>query len=75
MPVLDLTIEQVISLVQQLPPEGKRKVLELLQSDQTLAQHPWLKFAGKYQNDAQFEEMLAYIDEERREIDDRAENS
>ena len=75
MPVLDLTIEQVISLVQQLPPEGKKKVLEVLQSEKMETQHPWLKFAGKYQNDAQFEEMLAYIDEERREIDDRAENS
>ena len=35
MPVLDLTIEQVIGLVQQLPPEGKKKVLEVLQSQKT----------------------------------------
>ena len=75
MPVLDLTIEQVISLVRQLPPEGKKKVLEILQSEQVETEHPWLKFAGKYQNDSQFDEMLTYIEEERQKIDDEAENS
>lgn len=72
MPVLDLTIEQVIKLVQQLPPEGKKKVLEVLQEEKKETRHPWLKFAGKYENDAQFEEMLRYIESERREIDDKA---
>ena len=75
MPVLDLTIEQVIGLVQQLPPEGKKKVLEVLQAEKIKTQHPWLKFAGKYQNDSQFEEMLAYIEKERREADDKDDNS
>ena len=74
MPVLDLTIEQVISLVQQLPPEGKKKVLAILQSEQMETEHPWVKFAGKYQNDTQFNEMLQYIEEERQEIDRKSKN-
>ena len=70
MPVLDLTIEQVIKLVQQLPPEGKKKVLEILQAETKETEHPWQKFAGKYQNDPQFDDMLAYIESERAGIDD-----
>ncbi len=37
-------------------------------------EHPWVKFAGKYQNDTQFNEMLQYIEEERQEIDRKSKN-
>lgn len=32
-------------------------------------EHPWMKFAGKYKDDPQFEQMLEYIEANRRELD------
>ncbi|MEH2414387.1 hypothetical protein [Nostoc sp.] len=31
-------------------------------------EHPWMKFAGMFKDDPQFEEMLAYIEAERSQI-------
>lgn len=31
--------------------------------------HPWMKFAGMFKDDPQFDEMLAYIEADRRELD------
>jgi hypothetical protein len=69
MPTLNLTVEQVIALVKQLPPEDKKAVFEVLQNELVQVEHPWLKIAGKYKEDPQFEEMLAYIEAERHNID------
>jgi predicted RNase H-like HicB family nuclease len=33
------------------------------------SQHPWMKFAGKYKDDPQFDDMLADIEAYRRELD------
>jgi predicted RNase H-like HicB family nuclease len=32
-------------------------------------EHPWMKFAGKYKDDPQFDDMLAFIEEDRRQLD------
>ncbi|WP_287359911.1 hypothetical protein [Moorena sp. SIO3B2] len=73
MPTLDITVEQVIRLVQQLPLEGKKAVLEILQNELVNQENPWLKIAGKYQDDPQFDEMLAYIEANRQELNDQEE--
>jgi predicted RNase H-like HicB family nuclease len=31
--------------------------------------HPWMKFAGKYKDDHQFDDMLAFIEDYRQELD------
>ncbi|NEQ84651.1 MAG: hypothetical protein F6K26_32185 [Moorea sp. SIO2I5] len=64
MPTLDITVEQVIMLVKQLPLEGKKAVFKVLHNELEIQENPWLKLAGKYQDDPQFEEMLAYIEAE-----------
>ncbi len=69
MPTLNLTVEQVIALVKQLPLEDKKAVFKVLQNELVHFEHPWLKIAGKYKEDPQFEEMLAYIQAERHNID------
>jgi hypothetical protein len=69
MPTLNLTVEQVIALVRQLPLEEKKAVLEALKNELAQVEHPWLKIAGKYKDDPQFDEMLAYIEAERRDLD------
>ncbi|WP_315788949.1 type II toxin-antitoxin system HicB family antitoxin [Fischerella sp. JS2] len=33
------------------------------------SEHPWIKFAGKYKDDPQFDDMLADIEAYRREVD------
>jgi hypothetical protein len=33
------------------------------------AENPWLKLAGKYQDDPQYDEVLAYIEQYRCELD------
>ncbi|NEO96952.1 MAG: hypothetical protein F6K56_45420 [Moorea sp. SIO3G5] len=62
MPTLDITVEQVIMLVKQLPLEGKKAVFKVLHNELEVQENPWLKLAGKYQDDPQFDEMLAYIE-------------
>ncbi|MGF2036020.1 MAG: hypothetical protein RMZ43_012015 [Nostoc sp. CmiVER01] len=32
-------------------------------------ENPWMKFAGMFKDDPQFDEMLGYIEEYRRELD------
>ncbi|ACK69506.1 hypothetical protein PCC7424_1052 [Gloeothece citriformis PCC 7424] len=69
MPLLKLTVEQVIDLVKQLPPRDKKAVLDALQNENTETEHPWMKFAEKYKDDPQFDKMMAYIEADRRELD------
>ena len=37
--------------------------------DASKTEHPWMKFAGMFKDDPMFDEVLAHIDEYRREID------
>ncbi|NJO94164.1 MAG: hypothetical protein HC820_07065 [Hydrococcus sp. RM1_1_31] len=69
MPTLTLTVEQVIALVKQLPLEDKQAVFNVLKQELAQAEHLWLKIAGKYKDDPQFNEMLASIEAERRELE------
>jgi hypothetical protein len=69
MPTLNLTVEQVIALVKQLPLEKKKAVFDALKNELAEGEHPWLKIAGKYKDDPQFDEMLAYIEAERHDLD------
>ncbi|KYC42004.1 hypothetical protein WA1_18525 [Scytonema hofmannii PCC 7110] len=39
------------------------------------SEHPWMKFAGKYKDDPQFDDMLADIEAYRRELDAEMEES
>ena len=32
-------------------------------------EHPWMKFAGMFKDDPDFEELLAFIEEDRRQLD------
>ncbi len=36
-------------------------------------EHPWIKLAGKYKDDPQFDEMMEFIEQERREDYERME--
>ncbi|PSF36784.1 hypothetical protein C7H19_12500 [Aphanothece hegewaldii CCALA 016] len=62
----DVTVEQIIiALVKRLPLERKKAIFEALQNELEERDNHWLKLAGKYKDDLQFDEMLAYIEAER----------
>ena len=44
-----------------------------LEIDNPKTEHPWRKFAGMFKDDPQFDEMLEYIEQYRRELDAEAE--
>jgi len=57
-------LEKLIQLLQEREPEIVTLEIELPQTE-----HPWMKFAGMHKDDPQFDEMLEYIEEYRRELD------
>jgi hypothetical protein len=48
--------------------QGKKAIFEVLEKELVDKDNPWLKMAGKYKNEPQFDEMLAYIEIDRQEI-------
>jgi predicted RNase H-like HicB family nuclease len=61
-------LEKLIQLLQEREPE-----IVTLQIEPPQTEHPWMKFAGMFKDDPQFDEMLAYIEADRRELDARME--
>ncbi|MBN3940258.1 MAG: hypothetical protein V7L21_12930 [Nostoc sp.] len=57
-------LEKLIQLLQERKPE-----IVTLEIEPTQTEHPWMKFAGMFKDDPQFDEMLAYIEADRRELD------
>ncbi|MCC5643029.1 hypothetical protein LC607_08775 [Nostoc sp. CHAB 5824] len=49
------------------------KIVTLAIQVSQVVENPWLKIAGKYKDDSQFDEMLEYIEEYRRELDEERE--
>jgi predicted RNase H-like HicB family nuclease len=61
-------LEKLIQLLQEREPE-----IVTLEIEPAQTEHPWMKFAGMFKDDPQFNEMLAYIEADRRELDARME--
>ncbi|MEA5625252.1 hypothetical protein [Nostoc sp. UHCC 0251] len=57
-------LEKLIKLLQEREPE-----IVTLEIEPPQTEHPWMKFAGMFKDDPQFDEMLAYIEADRRELD------
>ncbi|MEH2064192.1 MAG: hypothetical protein V7K50_18325 [Nostoc sp.] len=49
------------------------KIVTLAIEVPQVVENPWLKIAGKYKDDSQFDQMLEYIEEYRRELDEKRE--
>ncbi|MEH2234414.1 MAG: hypothetical protein V7K71_33130 [Nostoc sp.] len=49
------------------------KIVTLAIEVPQIVENPWLKIAGKYKDDSQFDQMLEYIEEYRRELDEKTE--
>ncbi|MEH2086456.1 hypothetical protein [Nostoc sp.] len=61
-------LEKLIQLLQERKPE-----IVTLEIEPPQTEHPWMKFAGMFKDDPQFDEMLAYIEADRRELDSQME--
>ncbi|WP_392480986.1 hypothetical protein [Nostoc sp. C110] len=57
-------LEKLIQILQERKPE-----IVTLEIEPPQIEHPWMKFAGMFKDDPQFDEMLAYIKADRRELD------
>ncbi|MBD2522588.1 hypothetical protein [Nostoc sp.] len=57
-------LEKLIQLLQDREPE-----IVTLEIEPPQTEHPWMKFAGMFKDDPQFDEMLVYIESDRRELD------
>lgn len=59
----------LLQLTQQLAERLAKAEVVQLRLTNPHYQNPWLKLAGKYKEDPQFEEMLAYIAADRQALD------
>ncbi|WP_449416187.1 type II toxin-antitoxin system HicB family antitoxin [Phormidium nigroviride] len=68
------TREEALTSLRQIVTERLDKVeIVSLEIDRPKPEHPWMKFAGKYEDDPYFEEMQADIAALRRERDEEME--
>ncbi len=68
------TKEEALTKLNQVVNERLQKAeIVSLEIDNPKAEHPWMKFAGRFKDDPQFDEMLEYIEQYRRELDAEAE--
>ncbi|MEA5595085.1 type II toxin-antitoxin system HicB family antitoxin [Rivularia sp. UHCC 0363] len=68
--VFATTKEEAINNLHELM-ENRLKNVEIVtqEIESPTTEHPWMKFAGKYKDDPQFDDMLADIEAYRRELD------
>ncbi|KAB8331584.1 type II toxin-antitoxin system HicB family antitoxin [Scytonema tolypothrichoides VB-61278] len=68
--VLAATREEALKNLHELMNARLQNVEIVTQEiEQPKSEHPWMKFAGIFKDDPQFDEVLAYIEEYRRELD------
>jgi hypothetical protein len=63
----NLSEEEQTLLFKQLKQQVRENGEQLTQT--TVSENPWIKLAGKYQDDPQYDEVLAYIEQYRCELD------
>ncbi|MDZ7958957.1 MAG: hypothetical protein RMY34_13930 [Aulosira sp. DedQUE10] len=67
--------EAIEKLTQSLQNRLETAKIVSLEIEAPQSEHPWLKFAGMHKNNPLFDEVLAYIEEERNETDAQIEES
>ena len=61
--------EAIEKLTQSLQTRLETAKIVTLEIEAPKVENPWMKFAGMFKDDPQFDEMLEYIEEDRREVD------
>ncbi|MCC5663524.1 hypothetical protein LC653_06135 [Nostoc sp. CHAB 5784] len=61
--------EAIEKLSQSLQNRLESAKIVTLEIEAPKAENPWMKFAGMFKDDPQFDEMLAHIEADRRELD------
>ena len=66
-----ISVQNILNSIENLSEEEKTLLFKQLreQSTPTKSENPWIKLAGKYQDDPQYDEVLAYIEQYRYELD------
>jgi predicted RNase H-like HicB family nuclease len=63
------TEEEALNNLIHIIQERKPKIVTLEIEHAEEAEHPWVKFTGMFKDDPQFDEVMKYIEEHRRELD------
>ncbi len=61
--------EAIEKLSQSLQNRLETTKIVTLEIEASKVENPWMKFAGMFKDDPQFDEVLGYIEAERRELD------
>lgn len=61
--------EALTSLYQRLTERLAKAEIVSIKIEPPKAEHPWMKFAGMYKENPQFDEVQAYIEADRRKLD------
>jgi|LakMenEpi01Nov11_1017370.scaffolds.fasta_scaffold05246_2 hypothetical protein len=79
-----ISTQNILQSIQHFSPEEKALLFKQLQEDLQenenpsnsviASENPWITLAGKYENDPQYEQVLAYIEQYRSEIDAETES-
>ncbi|MHC5614848.1 MAG: hypothetical protein ACYTXA_28675 [Nostoc sp.] len=65
--------EAIEKLSQSLQTRLRTAKIATLEIEPPKVENPWMKFAGMFKDDPQFDEMLEYIEADRRELDAKME--
>ena len=64
-------IKNILKSIETLPPESKNLLVQKLQNknEDISSDNPWIKYAGMFKYDPQFDEFLAEMESYRQELD------
>jgi hypothetical protein len=67
-----ITINNILDTLAALSPEEKSLLINQLQPEKENinSDNPWVKLAGKYEQDPMYDEVLDFIQEYRQELDE-----
>jgi hypothetical protein len=67
-----ITINNILDTLATLSPEEKSLLINQLQPEKENinSDNPWVKLAGKYEQDPMYDEVLDFIQEYRQELDE-----
>ena len=70
-------IKNILKSIETLPPESKNLLVQKLQNknEDISSDNPWIKYAGMFKYDPQFDEFLAEMESYRQKLDSEIEHN
>ena len=70
-------VKNILNSIETLSPEDKTLLVQQLQNkkEDIASDNPWIKYAGMFKDDPQFDEFLAEMESYRQELDNEIEQN